>query len=586
MFNLSEIIVDRFPLLLFSCILLSFPAGLNQLDANNEWHFAKALFVIAFVESISISTIFCVVDKLLKGFAKWPCIIVLLLMSEIELFIFLNFGTRMSSMIMSFVLQTNGSETKEFIQTFLYSKNTLYVLLMALMFMVFYYYTDKYWKAKFSKRFTTFLCVKKNIHVLFSLSFCLIFIFSLSMLVKISYYNQSKVIPPAYTTIQAYIVSMNAVGNHSKEISNINDAIKHVSIDSCCYDSPIIVLIIGESYNKYHSNLYGYNLNVCPNLIKEKKKGNLFVFNNALSPMPSTDYVLKYFYSTKSVCDDRSDWSQNPLFPAIFKKAGYDVRLFDNQCTQTKGDINLDYQCSYFLNPNEISKKCFDYRNMEISEFDGDFIESNKVHFSRNAHQLTIIHLMGQHFTADLRYPHVSKFNIFNASNIGRKELCESQRQQVAYYDNATLYNDYVIKQIIDFFRDKNSIIIYFSDHGEQIYDDKRKVFGRNFSKNQSNESIKCLNEIPFMIWCSDQYMAMHSKIVSRINQSLNRPLMNDDICYLLFDLAGMKFKGTKPDRSVINDAYNINRHRIINEMYDYDAHFKDIKSSKLLVEK
>ena len=30
-----------------------------------------------------------------------------------------------------------------------------------------------------------------------------------------------------------------------------------------------IVLIIGESFNKYHSSLYGYRLNTNPNLMKE-----------------------------------------------------------------------------------------------------------------------------------------------------------------------------------------------------------------------------------------------------------------------------------------------------------------------------
>ena len=48
----------------------------------------------------------------------------------------------------------------------------------------------------------------------------------------------------------------------------------------------------------------------------------------------------------------------------------------------------------------------------------------------------------------------------------------------IPHYRNAkknpniyTLYNDYVLKNIIDLFRDKNTVVLYFSDHGEEIYD-------------------------------------------------------------------------------------------------------------------
>ena len=39
-----------------------------------------------------------------------------------------------------------------------------------------------------------------------------------------------------------------------------------------------IVVVIGESFNKYHSSLYGYSHNTNPNLLEERRKGNLYVF--------------------------------------------------------------------------------------------------------------------------------------------------------------------------------------------------------------------------------------------------------------------------------------------------------------------
>ncbi len=583
--SLSQIIIDRLPLFVFSCILLSLPAGLNQMDSDGGWHFAKALFLFSLIESFSISAIFCLIDKFLKGFFKWPCFIFLLLLAEVELFVFIHFGTRMSSMIMSFVLQTNIHETGEFMNTFVYTGASIPVIISLIIFIALFYWLDKLWRKRIKYKNDKIQEFNGRYYKIACPISIIVFIISLLLIIDISISKSVKIIPPAYTTLQSYINSLSAVGNHSEEISNIREAIKEVHIDSCSYKSPIIIVVIGESYNKYHSNLYGYRLNTCPNLLKEKRNGNLFVFSNAVSPMASTDFAMKYFYSTKSLCNDDSEWSHNPLFPAIFKKAGYDVRLFDNQCTQTKGDVNLDYQCSYFLNPDDINKNCFDYRNTDVFGYDGEMVNESRTHLSQKSNQLVIFHLMGQHFGADLRYPHTDQFAYFNASNIKRTDLKMSQRQQIAYYDNATLYNDYVIKKIIDLFSNKNAILIYFSDHGEQIYDNHARGFGRKFTKNINYEDIKCQNEIPFMIWCSDKYIKSHAEIIHRISKSVGNPIMNDDICYLLFDLAGIQYKGNKPNRNFISDFYNKRYHRMINENYDYDIHYNQIRKTRLLTE-
>ena len=38
-------------------------------------------------------------------------------------------------------------------------------------------------------------------------------------------------------------------------------------------------------------------------------------------------------------------------------------------------------------------------------------------------------------------------------------------------YDNATYYNDAVIHMIMQIFREKQTVLIYLSDHGEEVYD-------------------------------------------------------------------------------------------------------------------
>ena len=149
----------------------------------------------------------------------------------------------------------------------------------------------------------------------------------------------------------------------------------------------------------------------------------------------------------------------------------------------------------------QISKNVFEYDNQAVVDFSKEAKGIGK-------HNLVIFHLMGQHVMATKRYPHISQFNVFSYRDIRSKQpyLNDEKKQMIAEYDNATLYNDYVLKNIIDLFRDKNTVVLYFSDHGEEIYD-YRDSYGRVvFDDNMKNLGYKYQYEVPFMIWCSDKY--------------------------------------------------------------------------------
>ena len=57
-----------------------------------------------------------------------------------------------------------------------------------------------------------------------------------------------------------------------EEIEKIIDLIKVEKTDQ---KAPLIVLVIGESFNKYHSSLYGYDLKTNPLLEKRKENKEL-----------------------------------------------------------------------------------------------------------------------------------------------------------------------------------------------------------------------------------------------------------------------------------------------------------------------
>ena len=239
--------------------------------------------------------------------------------------------------------------------------------------------------------------------------------------------------------------------------------------------------------------------------------------------------------------------------PAVFKKANYKVAYFDNQYTRSLGG-SLDYSCGYFLNPSYINDNCFDFRNDKIYKYDGDFIDRYCNNFLKSPKSLNIIHLKGQHFDAALRFP--ESFTVFAKEDIDRPDLNNKERQRVADYDNATLYNDYVLSRIIGEFREKEAVMVYLSDHGEHIYDGGKQYYGRGIGTRHEEETIKAVYEVPFMIWCSDSFIHKNHPTYQKIREAIKRPICTADLPYLLFDIAGIEFNHQNKKKSIISNEF------------------------------
>ena len=64
--------------------------------------------------------------------------------------------------------------------------------------------------------------------------------------------------------------------------------------------------------------------------------------------------------------------------------------------------------------------------------------------------------------------------------------------------------NDFVLNKIVEQFRNKDAIIVYLSDHGEDCYGKDVNMAGRLTEVEQINlRKYHEEFEIPFWIWCS-----------------------------------------------------------------------------------
>lgn len=378
----------------------------------------------------------------------------------------------------------------------------------------------------------------------------------------------------------------------SQQIEKCIEASRKVTVDSCSYRSPNIVLIIGESYSKAHCQLYGYPVKNTPRQIKLEQTGMLTKFSDVVTCWNLTSFVFKNILSMH-VVGQKGEWCDYPLFPELFRKAGYKVTFLTNQFLPQAKQAVYDFSGGFFLNNPTLSKAQFDLRNDKLHKFDNGlimdynrFVKDGNISLSKDSTpNLIIFHLIGQHVSYNTRYPKYQTH--FNADDYAesRPDLNAKKRKIVAYYDNACLYNDSIVDAIVKKFKNDDAIVIYMPDHGEEIYEPGRNLLCRNHSSAVDWPIAHYEFEVPFWIWCSHKYAVKHPDIFKAIKDAKDRRFMTDALPHMLIWLAGISSKDYHAQYNLLSPEYDQMRPRILKNSVDYDklreAHEASLKNKE-----
>lgn len=359
-----------------------------------------------------------------------------------------------------------------------------------------------------------------------------------------------------------------------QQLAICKESAQKTTVDSCSYTSPTIVLIIGESYGKQHDALYGYDKPTTPRQIEREHTGRLTPFTDVVSCWNLTSFVFKNFLSTH-VIGQKGDWCDYPLFPQLFRKAGYKTTFLTNQFLSKSSEAVYDFSGGFFLNDPELSEMLFDYRNQSIHRYDEgllqDYDSVMNLQKEKAKGQLIIFHLIGQHVRYHYRCPNDRR--VFKESDYveSRPDLDKRRRMLVADYDNACLYNDSIVDAICRKFDKQNAVIIYMSDHGEECYEPGRNIICRNHSAQVDWPLAHYEFEVPFWIYCTHSYAVSHPHIFKAIKDARERRFMTDALPHLLLGLAGIHTKDYHPEYDLLSPQYDQMRPRILKGSANYD---------------
>lgn len=500
----------------------------------------------------------------------------------IETFVILFFSTRITPSIIALICETNATEIQGFLSTYVVNKQFAIYVIIVLLFTFFLIRVNNH-DYKICQK-GGLLDIKKismsNYLIKVLLSFVVVFSVGLGLfregrniiwhkynideigrIRKYAFYSTCYLSSSClYDAIRLYRLSL-------RDVPVLVESLKKTDYDVCKYRSKNIVVIIGESFNKHHSNLYGYPLITNPCLEKEK---NLYIMEDVITTDRLTSIVMKNIFSFRNK-ENGMYWAENTLFPAIFKKAGYFCTLISNQ-EVSGGNFHDVYNMAndYLVHPST-RQYLWNITNDKTYEYDSQLVEYYKEIVEQDKpYSLTVFHLLGQHIAYKDRYPKEKKY--FSVSDYGyRTDLDLRQKEFLSHYDNAIRYGDEVVKSIIDLFRNDDVIVIFFSDHGEEVYD-YRDYTGRSHEPIITKEIARNVFEVPFFIWMSDKYIQTHPDVVKRVANSKDRPYIIDDIPHLLLDLAGIECDLYDDKRSLISDEFLSPKRLLHESMQDYDG--------------
>lgn len=518
-----KLFVDNQVLLFFLFIL--------NLVCNGVW-LSQQFSILSVVLVVALSAISAVVETFIASFLKsapirklFVCFVIIIhnIIGIVDYYLLYQFGMVIDMSIIDTVLVTNTHEAMEFASAY-FSPMVIVLLVGALLVNVVAYMVARLW----GKNVISTLVVR--MFAILGVAFLVV-----NVILIIFFHTSVGVSTPMHHSIARVMWEYGRV-THETHIGNLLHVCQDVKATRKDNGSLKMIVIIGESHSVYHTSLYGYEKQTYPLMEDRERNGELYVFQNAVTTNDVTALVMNSVFSLDSM---GVNFNEYPLFPAVFKAAGFRTALYDNEY--------LADESLYLMTNSTLSNLMYDQRNTHYYDYDGDMIRDISLYNDSLA--LYVLHLAGHHVKYDKRYPH--SFAKFKTSDYGGS-YSDRQKSFIASYDNACLYNDYIINEVIKMFENENAFVVYFSDHGEEVFEVQDYV-GHGTAR--YTPDIRYQLRVPLWVWLSDKYKEEHPFVADKLHKALDLHVKTDDIPFFLIDLADIDTEWMKPDRSFITDG-------------------------------
>lgn len=293
--------------------------------------------------------------------------------------------------------------------------------------------------------------------------------------------------------------------------------------------SEIYVFVIGESSRPQNWSLFGYQRQTTPNL---SQLTNLIPLPKIITTAPLTSIAVPSMLSLNSIRDWASIVSTKSIITS-FRDVGFKTYWFSIQEADSWGGMTP------LITREAETVRYFD-RSHDIALIK-PFMEAITDHPSDRL--FFVLHTKGSHFGYSRRYP--DTFNIFSGSNLSWKE------NMINSYDNSIYYTDYILSNLIKILNESNrsAVMIYASDHGENLMDDEQELFGHSMGTKYDLASAA-------FIWYSEEFMTAKPDKIMNAQKNSRNFLSLSNISHSLLSIADISTDGLHLDQSIFDDAF------------------------------
>jgi len=305
------------------------------------------------------------------------------------------------------------------------------------------------------------------------------------------------------------------------------------------------VVVIGESTSARHLGLQGYWRNTTPAL--GAIRDELLIFRDVVSPHSHTIASLTKVLTLAS--HEHPDAATEGSVIQLANAAGFATSWISNQRPVGINETLV----------TALSRAAGD------SRFVGMLSPGSVVHDevvlpplrevleSSGARQIVFVHLMGTHQDYASRYPRA--FQHFEGQPRTPFPSPRS-REAINAYDNAVRYWDHVCRRIIEVVRatGRPAFVVLLSDHGEDVF---QEMDGMGHSEERGTAPMF---EVPFILWRS-QGLAEGTAQAREVLEA--RPWALEDFGHAFAEIAGIRFAGHDPTRSVVGDHFQPRPRRV-----------------------
>ena len=368
---------------------------------------------------------------------------------------------------------------------------------------------------------------------------------------------------------------------------NLSDSalerIKDIKITSSRPDDAkeTYIVVIGESASRHHMSLYGYNSMTDPRMVALNTQGSLVAFDNVNAIDGGTTKSLLNALSFKDQFTPFSTFKFSVI--DVFNAAKFKTYWFSNNAVMLFYDTML-----HSLSRNATMRQFTEARNADLkSLIDNNngsiaFIRDRKAKneedltfdsallpwvdealSSKENKKIIFVHLKGSHILYWYRFPNAfEKFKGREGISPKPFMLNDDDVKIINDYDNSIYYTDHILNELVKKLQatEGESWLLYFSDHGEEMYDFRRKA-----GRDPTNLS-KYMLDIPFMVWFSKDYKK--ARDTTRMKEYTERAFDLDSLIYAIMDLANLKTDLLDRSRSIFSDKYKVPARMIVAEPY------------------